>query len=623
MAILENLDYPADLKLLLPNQLLQLASEIRSIIIKTVAKNGGHLASSLGAVELTIALYRVFNFPDDKLIWDVGHQAYAHKILSGRKDKFSTLRKKDGITGFPKRAESKYDAFGVGHASTSISAALGMAAARDIDNASYNVISVIGDGALTGGESFEALNNTGALKKNMLIILNDNEMSISKNVGALSSYLSQIRTAPEYTRAKKDIGRLLSRLPKVGHTVYKTAELLKDSVKKAFIAGSLFEELGLSYIGPIDGNNLSSLINVLQRIKNMNGPVLLHIITKKGKGYLPAEKEPAKFHGVGPFNIETGQLLKKASVIPTYTQIFSDTLLHLAAKNKDIVAITAAMPGGTGLTPFAQKYPDRFFDVGIAEEHALTMAAGLAAAGKKPVVALYSTFAQRGYDQIVHDICLQNLPVVICLDRAGIVGEDGPTHHGVFDFSFLRHIPNITIAAPKDENELRSLLVFACDYNKPVVLRYPRGQAQGCPLNNPIASLAIGKGELIKADGENLIIAVGSMVYPAVAAARILATDKINCSVLNARFIKPLDENLIESAVKNKKHIITIEENALAGGFGSAILEFLAIKSIPFNNVTCMGIPDKFIPQGSRSELLSDNNLTAAGIASTIKNLYK
>lgn len=621
MNILESINQPDDLKLLMPKQLTQLADEIRDLIINTVSENGGHLASSLGVVELTIALYKVFNFPSDKIIWDVGHQAYAHKILSDRRERFSTLRQKNGIAGFPKISESRYDTFGTGHASTSISAALGMAAARDIDKENYNVIAVIGDGALTGGEAFEALNNAGSLKKNMLIILNDNEMSISKNVGALSSYLSHIRTAPEYTHMKKDIGRLLNHLPKVGQTFYKTAEMLKDGVKNAFIAGGLFEEIGLSYIGPVDGNDLDSLINILQRIKNISGPILLHITTKKGKGYLPAENEPDKFHGIGRFDIQTGKTLSKASSIPTYTQIFSKTILELAQSDKDIVTITAAMPGGTGLIPFAKMYPERFFDVGIAEEHALTMAAGMAASGKKPVIVLYSTFAQRGYDQILHDICLQNLPVTICLDRAGIVGEDGPTHHGVFDYSFLRNIPGITIMAPKDENELRNMLYTAVTYGKPIVLRYPRGQAQGVHMDEQLTKLAIGQSEIINDNGEYAIIAAGTMVYPAMEAARLLAADDITCSVINARFIKPLDENLLIKLAQSKKYIITVEENVLAGGFGSAILELLTKNNISINNITCMGLPDKFIPQGSRSELLQDNKLTAEGIAETIKNI--
>jgi len=621
LGILKKMNEPDDLKLLLPQQLQQLAGELRELIINTVAKNGGHLAPSLGTVELTIALYKAFNFPSDKLIWDVGHQAYAHKILSGRRDKFDTLRQKNGITGFPNRFESKYDAFGVGHASTSISAALGIAAARDIDNAKYKVIAVIGDGALTGGEAFEALNNVGAMKKDMLIILNDNEMSIAKNVGALSGYLSQIRTAPEYTKVKKDFGKLLSALPKVGQTVYKTAEILKDSVKNAFIAGGLFEEMGLSYIGPVDGNDLDAVISVLQRIKNMSGPVLLHVFTKKGKGYLPAEQAPAKFHGVGSFDVTTGQALKKAAAVPTYTNVFSQTLLQLAGENEKIVAITAAMPDGTGLSNFAQIYPQRFFDVGIAEEHALTMAAGLAAAGKKPFVALYSTFAQRGYDQILHDICLQKLPVVICLDRAGIVGEDGPTHHGVFDYSFLRNIPDIIISAPKDENEFRHLIYTAASIDKPMVIRYPRGQAVGVSLDSGLQNLSIGKAELLQDNGEILIIAAGTMVYPAMEAAGILAMDNISCSIINARFIKPLDEQLILETVKNKKYIVTIEENVLAGGFGSAVLELLADNHIAMNNVIRMGLPDVFIPQGPRNELLADNNLTAEKIAANIKNI--
>lgn len=618
MDILHNINKPGDIKLLLPGQLLQLAKEIRDLIIKVTSQNGGHLAPSLGVVELTIALYRVFNFPKDKLVWDVGHQAYAHKILTGRRDAFYTLRKKNGIAGFPKRAESKYDAFGTGHASTSVSAALGMAAARDIDKADYKIIAVIGDGALTGGEAFEALNNAGAMKKDMLIILNDNEMSISKNVGAMSSYLSQIRTIPEYERAKKDIGHLLQSLPKIGDAVYKTAERLKDGLKNTFIAGGLFENMGLSYIGPVNGNDLQAMTEILQRVKSMKGPVLLHVLTKKGKGYPPAEKQPDKFHGIGRFDITTGQSIGGKNTKPTYTQVFSKTLLEMARTDKDIVAITAAMPGGTGLIPFAQQYPNRFFDVGIAEEHALTMAAGLAADGKKPIAAIYSTFVQRGYDQIIHDICLQRLPVVICLDRAGIVGEDGPTHNGVFDYSFLRAVPNITIMAPKDENEMQKMLYTAIVLHAPVVIRYPRGQACGVSLDAAPAVLDKGKAELIADGGDIALIAVGSMVYPAVEAAQKLASEKIDCTVVNARFIKPLDNELFLELAKAKKYIFTIEENVLTGGFGSAVLELFSD-----NDVSCkvkrMGLPDVFIQQGSRGELLADNALTAEGIYNFVK----
>lgn len=621
MSILENINDPSDVKRLLPQQLTQLARELREMIIKVTAANGGHLAPSLGVVELTIALYKVFNFPTDKLIWDVGHQAYAHKILTGRRDKFFTLRQKGGITGFPNRSESKYDAFGTGHASTSIAAALGMAAARDIDKDDYNVIAVIGDGAMTGGEAFEGLNNVGALKKKMLIILNDNEMSISKNVGALSAYLSQLRTVPQYNKAKEDLGKFLKHLPKVGSKVYKTAEIVKDSIKNAFIEGGLFEEMGLSYFGPLDGHDIPGLISILQRIKLMTGPVLLHIITKKGKGYLPAESHPDKFHGIGRFDIKTGQCPQKFSKILTYTQAFTKALLNIAKDNHDIVAITAAMPDGTGLLPFAKEYPQRFFDVGIAEEHALTMAAGLAAAGKRPIVSLYSTFAQRGYDQILHDICLQKLPVTICLDRAGLVGEDGPTHHGVFDYSYLRHIPNMTIMAPKDENELGNMLYTATKLATPVVIRYPRGEACNVLIDSEFSPLAIGKVEVLTDEAAIAIVAVGSMVYPALAASRQLAHDSIYCEVINARFVKPLDKDLLQKLAKTKKYIFTVEENVLAGGFGSAVLELLCGNGAICCPIKCIGLKDAFVAQGSRAELLAENKLTADGIASTIRDV--
>lgn len=465
--ILEKIENPQQLKNLSLQQLEKLALELRSFIIENVAQTGGHLAPSLGVVDLTIALHRVFDCPHDKIVWDVGHQAYAHKILTGRRDQFHTLRQKDGITGFPRLAESPYDSFGVGHSSTSISAALGMAIARDLNKEKNHVLAVIGDGALTGGEAFEALNHAGDLGKNLIVILNDNEMSIDPNVGALSEYLSKMRTAPQYNRAKKDFGGLLKSIPHIGDTVLKTAEHIKDSVRFFLVPGGLFEEMGFTYIGPIDGHNIELLLEVLEQAKLMDGPLLIHVRTKKGKGYLPAEIEPDKFHGIGKFNMTTGAVIKKMGMPPTYTDVFGQALLDLADENDDIVAITAAMPSGTGLKRFSKVFPKRFFDVGIAEQHAMTLAAGLAAGGKQPVIVLYSTFAQRAYDQMLHDVCLQNLPVVLCLDRAGVVGEDGPTHHGVFDISYLRSMPNLTIMAPKDENELRQMMGTAFSLKHP------------------------------------------------------------------------------------------------------------------------------------------------------------
>lgn len=489
--ILETIDKPQDLKRLSMEELKVLAGEIRQLLICSVSKTGGHLAPSLGVVELTLALHKTFNSPIDKIVWDVGHQAYVHKILTGRRDSFHTLRQFGGISGFPKPSESEHDSFGTGHSSTSISAVLGMALARDIEGKKNNVLAVIGDGSLTGGQAYEALNHAGHTGTNMIVILNDNEMSIAKNVGAMSEYLSKMRTEPSYKKVKKDIEFLLRKIPAIGEHVVKTVERLKDSVRYLLVPGMLFEELGFNYVGPIDGHNLEILTEVLEKAKDMQGPILIHVLTCKGKGYEPAECNPGKFHGVGPYCVESGEVIKNGN-IPTYTGVFGDALVELAAKDPRIVAITAAMPEGTGLKKFGTQFPNRFFDVGIAEQNAVTVAAGMAISGMKPIVALYSTFAQRAYDQILHDVCLQKLPVIFALDRAGIVGEDGPTHHGVFDYSYLRHIPNMVIMAPKDENELRHMLYTAIQMNSPVVIRYPRGSGLGIPTNDPFQQLRIG-----------------------------------------------------------------------------------------------------------------------------------
>ncbi len=620
MNILQNLKLPAEIKTLSPSALAQLGQELRDYIISVVAQNGGHLSPNLGVVELTLALFRVFDFPQDKIVWDVGHQAYAYKILSDRKEKFTTLRQKGGISGFPKRSESIYDHFGVGHASTSLSAALGMAIARDLNGDDYKVIGVIGDGSLTGGEAFEALNNIGSLQKNILVILNDNEMSIAKNVGAISQYLATIRTMPRYNQLKKDVGKLLNAVPHFGDRLYKKAESIKTSLKNAISEGCIFEELGLNYIGPLDGNDLPQLIEVLEKVKLMEGPILLHVCTQKGKGYLPAEQKPDCFHGIGKFNIADGSKVVSADNVPTYTAVFAKTLENLAAEDEDIVAITAAMPDGTGLKQFAKLYPKRFFDVGIAEEHAFTMAAGLATQGKKPVVAVYSTFAQRAYDQILHDICLQNLPVVMCLDRGGLVGEDGPTHHGVFDYSFLRNIPNIVLLAPKDEDELQIMLQSAFTYARPVAIRYPRGKALGVKLEKR-EILPLGQAEYLRQGGNILIWAIGSMVRIAEMAAEILAKEGIYCSVVNARFVKPLDEKLLLETVKRSRCLITLEENVLAGGFGSAILETLVRHQAHHLPIYCYGIPDCFVGHGKTEALLEDLALTAPQIADKIRKI--
>ncbi|WP_295633740.1 1-deoxy-D-xylulose-5-phosphate synthase [uncultured Mitsuokella sp.] len=616
--LLDKIEKPEDVKKLSVSELTKLASELRHFIIDRVSQNGGHLAPNLGTVELTLALYSVFHFPQDKLVWDVGHQAYTHKILTGRKEAFATLRKKGGITGFPNRFESSYDAFGVGHASTSISAALGMAIARDAKGEHNQVIAVIGDGALTGGESFEALNNAGDLGKKLIVILNDNEMSIDANVGAMSEYLSRIRMAPQYARAKRDMGNLLMSIPHIGGKVYKTASHLKDGVRSALVPGSIFEEMGFHYVGPIDGHNIGLLEEVLQRAKEMEGPILIHIHTIKGKGYIPAEKAPEKFHGVGCFDPSTGKSAPKANKAPSYTSVFSQALIELAKDRPDILAITAAMPSGTGLKAFGKAYPKRFFDVGIAEEHAMTLAAGMAAAGMHPVIALYSTFAQRAYDQLIHDVCLQNLPVTLCLDRAGLVGEDGPTHHGVFDLSYLRQMPNMCVMAPKDEEELRHMLATAIDIEGPSAVRYPRGCGLGVELTDSFEKLPIGKAEVLQAEGDIAFLAVGTMVEQAKKAAAILAEDGIKAAVVNMRFIKPLDRELLRGYAKSKKLLITAEENMLAGGFGSAVAEFLADEglSVPLLR---FGLPDRFIEQGTRSELFELCGLQPAEMAEKVR----
>lgn len=616
--LLDKIEKPEDVKKLSVSELTKLASELRHFIIDRVSQNGGHLAPNLGTVELTLALYSVFNFPQDKLVWDVGHQAYTHKILTGRKEAFATLRKKGGITGFPNRFESPYDAFGVGHASTSISAALGMAIARDAKGEHNQVIAVIGDGALTGGESFEALNNAGDLGKKLIVILNDNEMSIDANVGAMSEYLSRIRMAPQYARAKRDMGNLLMSISHIGGKVYKTASHLKDGVRSALVPGSIFEKMGFHYVGPIDGHNIGLLEEVLQRAKEMEGPILIHIHTIKGKGYIPAEKAPEKFHGVGCFDPSTGKSAPKANKVPSYTSVFSQALIELAKDRPDILAITAAMPSGTGLKAFGKAYPKRFFDVGIAEEHAMTLAAGMAAAGMHPVIALYSTFAQRAYDQLIHDVCLQNLPVTLCLDRAGLVGEDGPTHHGVFDLSYLRQMPNMCVMAPKDEEELRHMLATAIDIEGPSAVRYPRGCGLGVELTDSFEKLPIGKAEVLQAEGDIAFLAVGTMVEQAKKAATILAEDGIKAAVVNMRFIKPLDRELLRGYAKSKKLLITAEENMLAGGFGSAVAEFLADEglSVPLLR---FGLPDRFIEQGTRSELFELCGLQPAEMAEKVR----
>lgn len=618
--LLEYIDKPEQLHTLNIDQLEQLAGELREYIIKTVSQTGGHLAPSLGAIELTLALYSTFHLPVDKVVWDVGHQAYAHKILTGRREQFKKLRQKGGITGFPCRKESAYDAFGVGHASTSISGALGMAAARDILGRGEHIIAVIGDGAMTGGEAFEALNHAGDLKKNLIVVLNDNGMSIDCNVGAMSEYLSKIRVAPQYRQVKEDLKGFLRSIPHIGDTVVKTAEYLKDGMRAVLVPGEIFEEMGFVYVGPIDGHNISAMKDVFERVRLIDGPVLVHVHTKKGKGYLPAELQPDKFHGVGKFDIPSGKVIKASGKPPTYTSVFSDAIVTLAEKNTSIAAITAAMPEGTGLKRFSELYPERYFDVGIAEEHAVTLAAGMATAGIHPVVAIYSSFAQRSYDQLMHDVCLQNLPVTLCLDRAGLVGADGATHHGAFDLSYLRTMPGMVVMAPKDENELRHMLYTAVNYEGPAAVRYPRGEGIGVPLDEDFTELEIGRAEIVRDGGSIAILAVGTMVSAACKTAELLLKRGINCTVVNMRFIKPLDKECILQMADKMEAIVTMEENVLNGGFGSAVVELLADegRSIP---VLRFGIPDEFIEQGTQSELREQCGLTPEQMTEKINDM--
>ena len=618
-ALLAQIKSPVDVKKLDKNQLPQLADELREQIISTVSTNGGHLGSSLGVVELTIALHRVFNSPVDNIVWDVGHQAYAHKLLTGRKEQFSTLRQLNGISGFPKQQESEHDCFGVGHSSTSISAALGMAAGRDICGGDNKVIAVIGDGSLTAGMAFEALNHAGDLKQKLVVILNDNEMSISSNVGALSSFMSRKMTSDTFIRFKKETENILNYVPGIGRDLVNLAKRAEESLKSFMTPGMLFEGFGFDYFGPIDGHNIDEMTKTLHNVAQIEGPVLLHILTKKGKGYGPAEENQPKFHGVGPFNSETGEVKvgKSTGAVP-YTKVFGDTLIELAGKDEKIVAITAAMAEGTGLKKYSETFPERFFDVGIAEQHAVTFAAGLACRGLHPVVTIYSTFMQRAYDQVVHDVCLQSLPVTFAMDRAGLVGADGPTHHGVFDLSFLRHIPNLIFAVPRNEQELQRIILTASLFDGPFAYRYPRGHGVGLPLQKEIEPLVIGCGELLHEGTDGLIVAVGDLVNQAMIAAEQLSEQGIEISVIDARFVKPLDADLILSQAEKVPFVITAEENSLQGGFGSAVLELLNDVGLVIP-VMRLGIPDSFVGQGTQAELRRQLGLDAAGIVAKVK----
>lgn len=615
---------PQDIKKLNSQQLTLLESEIRCFLIETLSQTGGHLASNLGVVELTLALHYCFDTPTDKIIWDVGHQSYVHKILTGRQDGFKTLRQSDGMSGFPKPDESKHDAFGTGHSSTSISAALGMATARDLEGKKNAVIAVIGDGSMTGGMSFEALNHAGRGNTNLIVILNDNEMSISQNVGGLSTYLNKIRIDEGYLDAKKDVETILRKIPVIGNTMVKAVRRTKEGIKTLLLPGEFFEELGFNYIGPIDGHNTQSLLKVFKTAKKMKGPILIHLKTTKGKGYCFAEDEPEKYHGVSPFVPATGTSVSGKAPW-NYSSAFGQSLIQMAKKDKKIVAITAAMPEGTGLSPFAQIFPKRFIDVGIAEQHAVTFAAGLAIEGYKPVVAIYSTFLQRAYDQIIHDVCIQNLPVIFAIDRGGIVGEDGATHQGIFDLSFLSHIPNMSIMAPKNYAELKYMLEFALAYQGPMAIRYPRGGEGACAALIDTQPIVYGKSEILQSGKEIAIVATGKMVEVALGAASILKERGLTPYVVNARFIKPIDQDTLAEISEDITDIITIEDNVISGGFGQHLGSTLRKnKAFDHLHIHNLGFPDEFIEHGAASNIYKKYGLDRQSIAETIyTQIYK
>ena len=604
MSYLERINSPDDLRKLSIDDLKILGQEIRERIIEVTSKNGGHLAPNLGVVELTLALHYVFNTPEDKIIWDVSHQVYTHKLITGRRDRFHTLRKLGGISGFAKREESIYDVFDAGHASTSISAALGLTVARDLKKEKHKIIAVIGDGSIIAGMALEAMNHGGILKKDMIIILNDNKMSIAENKGAIPRHLATLVTGKFYNRLRADVWNLLGALPEnLSAAARNFAKKIEEGLKNLTVPGSIFEEMGYRYIGPVDGHDLHNLIFILKRIKEMEGPLLLHVYTQKGKGYPPAEKNPERFHGTGPFDIKTGEPLKKKGAPPSYSKVFGETLVKLGEEDERIVAITAAMCLGTGLVPFREKFPERFFDVGICEQHAVTFAAGLALGGLKPFVAIYSTFFQRSYDQFIHDVALQKHNVVFAIDRAGLVGQDGPTHHGQFDIAYMLPIPNVVMMAPRDEGELRDMIYTALHYNDgPISFRYPRGSGEGVKLNKKFHKLKIGKSEVLREGRDGVVIAVGSMVWRAYRAAERIKKKK-DYTVINARFIKPLDTELIETMAKKYGKIITVEEGVKTGGFGMFVQEYLLEKNIDAD-VKIIALENKFYDQGTRDELL-------------------
>lgn len=618
--ILDKINGPDDVKKLNETELRELAEEIRSFLIEKISHTGGHLASNLGVVELTIALYLAFDLPKDKIIWDVGHQSYTHKILSGRKDDFDGLRQYGGLSGFPKRKESPFDAFDTGHSSTSISAGLGMAQGRDVLGEEYSIVSVIGDGALTGGMAYEALNNAARLKKNFIIVLNDNKMSISENVGGISRYLSNLRADEGYNLLKKNVAGTLAKVPMIGNDLVDTLLRTKNSIKQFLIPGMWFENMGITYLGPVDGHDVKGLAKIFSEAKKINHAVLIHVMTKKGKGYRPAEKNPSSFHGVEPFDIETGKPLGQ-KLYPSYTDVFSREICKIAETNEKLVAVTAAMPDGTGLKRFSRLYPQRFFDVGIAEEHAVTSAAGMAAAGLKPVVVVYSSFLQRAYDQIVHDVCIQNLPVLFCVDRAGLVGSDGETHQGIFDLTYLSSIPNMSVIAPKNLWELREMLQFAVDYEGPMAIRYPRGQAYR-GLKEFLAPVEYKKSEILYDEDSIALLAVGSMVSTAEHIRTKLKEEGHSCTLVNGRFIKPVDTDVVDYLARNHRCIVTLEENVLRGGYGERITDYVQ-KHYPAIRVVNIALPDAYVEHGNVSKLRSDLGIDSDSILIKLKNELK
>ncbi len=600
--LLDEVDLPSDIRGFSIEQLNQLAAEIREEVISVVSEVGGHFASTLGAVELTLALHYVFNTPEDRIVWDTGHQAYAHKLICGRRDRLATIRQLNGLSGFLSREESEYDVFGAGHAGTSISAALGMVEAKALEGSNRKVVAVISDGCLSAGLTYEGLNSAGHLDRDLIVVLNDNEHFIDPRVGAVSSFLSKQFTTDLGVRLQKNLSNLLRNLPS-GENLKHAARKLRDSFLGLVTPGFLFESLGFQYVGPIDGHNLSEMITTLENVKKIEGPTLVHVMTKKGKGYAPAEEEPIKFHAVTPFHVLTGKAKKEKGPIPTYTEVFGQSLVRIASQNPKVVGITAAMGSGTGIDRLAREIPERTYDVGIAEQHAVTFAGGMATEGFIPVVAIYSTFLQRGYDEILHDVCLQNLHVVFALDRGGLVGADGPTHHGVFDFAYMRSMPNIVIMAPKDENELQHMLRTAAEYSGPISLRYPRGEGWGVTLDDETKSLEIGKAEVLREGGDVVIAAIGQTVIPALKAAQDLAPLGINAAVVNSRFVKPLDRELFRDLLTRVPRLITVEDHVIAGGFGSAVIELLADEGFSGVEVKRLGVPDRFIPHGTQDEL--------------------